>query len=53
MWLKKQKLKANGDKAIHVTFTLKRDNCPPVYLNMHQMSQANNAKYLGMHLDLP
>jgi hypothetical protein len=32
-WLKKWRMKANGSKSIHVTFTTRREMCPPVHIN--------------------
>lgn len=51
MWLKKWRMKANEKKSTHVTFTLKRDTCPPITLNNEMIPQADEAKYLGIHLD--
>ena len=50
-WLKKWRIKANEKKSAHVTFTLKRDTCPPITLNNQIIPQVEEAKYLGMHLD--
>lgn len=50
-WLKAWRIKANEAKSIQVTFTTRTKTCPPVYLNEIQIPQANDAKYLGMHLD--
>lgn len=50
-WLKKWRMKANENKSVHVTFTLRRSTCPPVTLNNNYLPQADDAKYLGMHLD--
>lgn len=50
-WMSLWRIKANETKSIHVTFTMKKDTCPPVTLNNHQLPQAEEAKYLGMHLD--
>lgn len=50
-WLKKWRVKANEGKSAHVTFTMRRQTCPPVSLNNKEIPQANEAKYLGMHLD--
>lgn len=50
-WLNKWRIKANETKSTHVTFTMNREICPPVLLNGQQLPQANDAKYLGMHLD--
>lgn len=32
-WLKKWQIKANETKSVHITFTTRREVCPPVYLN--------------------
>ena len=50
-WLKIWRIKANETKSIHVTFTMKKGNCPPVTMNGQELPQAESAKYLGMHLD--
>ena len=48
---RKWKLKVNKAKSLlYVTFTLKRDVCPPVTLNGVTLPQANDTKYLDMHL---
>jgi hypothetical protein len=33
-----------------VTFTTRRDTCPPVHINDVQIPQENHVKYLGLHL---
>jgi len=33
MWLKKWRIRVNGAKSVHVTFTTRRKTCPPVILN--------------------
>lgn len=50
-WLKIWRIKVNEQKSVHVTFTLKKETCPPVEINNEQISQTKTAKYLGMHLD--
>jgi hypothetical protein len=35
-WLKRWRIKANENKSNHVTFTLKRENCPTIRLNGNQ-----------------
>ena len=50
-WLQKWRIKANESKSIQVTFTLRRDSCPPITLNNTELPQANEVKYLGIHLD--
>lgn len=51
LWLKKWRIKANTTKSVQVTFTMNRDSCPPVQLNNQELPQADEAKYLGIHLD--
>lgn len=50
-WLKNWRIQPNENKSIHVTFTIRRETCPPVHLNGVQIPQANEAKYLGLYLD--
>jgi hypothetical protein len=50
-WLSDWRIKANGTKSVHVTFTIRRDTCPPVHINYVQIPQENHVKYLGLHLD--
>lgn len=51
LWLKTWCIKANEAKSVQVTFTNRRETCPPVKLNEIQISQANKARYLGLYLD--
>jgi hypothetical protein len=44
-------MKANGSKSINVTFTTRRETCPPVHINNVQLPQGEDIKYLGLHLD--
>ena len=50
-WLNTWRIKANEAKSIHVTFTTRTKTCPIVTLNNLQISQAEEAKYLGLYLD--
>ncbi|GBP27303.1 RNA-directed DNA polymerase from mobile element jockey [Eumeta japonica] len=50
-WLRQWRIKANTDKSVQVTFTLRRKTCPPVKLCNVEIPQADDAKYLGIHLD--
>lgn len=36
---------------MHVTFTLRQENCPPIKLGDDTLPHHDSAKYLGMHLD--
>jgi hypothetical protein len=48
-WLTKWRLKANGTKSTHVTFTTCRATCPPVHI-YNELPQAEEVKYLGCWL---
>jgi len=37
LWLRKWRMKANESKSVQVTFTLKKDTCPPVQLNNNHL----------------
>lgn len=50
-WFKHWRIKVNELKSVHVTFTLKKNNCPTVQLNNCVLPQKDAVKYLGMHLD--
>jgi len=50
-WLHRWRMCANESKSTHVTFTLRREDCPPVYLNGRPFPQNDTVKYLGLHLD--
>ena len=38
-WIKRWRTRANETKSTHVTFTLRREDCPPVYLNGKHIPQ--------------
>ena len=50
-WLEKWKIMVNPTKCIHVTFTLRRDTCPPIKIFNSMIPQNVHVKYLGIHLD--
>jgi hypothetical protein len=50
-WFKKWRMKANESKSTHVTFTTRRETCPPVHINSVQLPQEEDLKYLGLHFD--
>jgi hypothetical protein len=50
-WLQKWKIKINESKSTHLTFTLRNDPSPPLYLNNVEIPPATTVKYLGLHLD--
>jgi hypothetical protein len=49
-WFTKWRLKANSSKSTHVTFTTRRATCPGVHIYNEQLPQAEEVKYLGLHL---
>jgi len=50
-WLKKWRIKASGTKSVDVTFTIRKETCPSVTVNSLRIPQAEDVKYLGLHLD--
>ncbi|KAL7295768.1 hypothetical protein TKK_0010819 [Trichogramma kaykai] len=50
-WLSKWRVKVNVDKSAHVTFTLRRETCPQVFLYGSPIPVSDQVKYLGLHLD--
>jgi len=50
-WTRKWRLKTKENKSNHITFTLRRGQCPPVYINQTVIPQAVTIKYLGLHFD--
>lgn len=51
VWLKKWNIKVNADKSSHVTYTLRKEECSPVFLNGVKIPEAKCVKYLGLHID--
>jgi hypothetical protein len=50
-WLQKWKIKVNETKPAHITFTLRKGQCPPVYINQTVVLQVETVKYLVLHFD--
>jgi len=50
-WTRKWKIKINEEKSKHVTFSLRRGNCPQLIFNQVSIPQADAVKYMGLHLD--
>jgi hypothetical protein len=50
-WTRKWRLKINETTSSHITFTLRRGHCPPLYINQTVVPQAETVKYLGIHFD--
>ncbi|CAB0035223.1 unnamed protein product [Trichogramma brassicae] len=51
VWLQNWRIKVNGAKSSHITFTLRKNNCPQVSIYGNPIPQSDQVKYLGMHLD--
>ena len=50
-WTRKLRLKINETKSAHITFTLRKETCPPVHVNQAIIPQMETVKYLGLHFD--
>jgi len=50
-WLEQWRIKVNPTKSAQVTFTTRRDICPPVNLHNIHIPVKKEVKYLGLHLD--
>jgi hypothetical protein len=47
----KWKIKINETKATQVTFTLRKNQCPPIFFNNILIPESSSIRYLGMHMD--
>ena len=50
-WCRRWRVKVNGGKSAHVTFTLRRRPCPPVFFDNVAIPSPEQVRYLGLHLD--
>jgi hypothetical protein len=50
-WFKKLRMKDNESKSIHVTFTTRRQTCPPVHINSVQLPQEEDVVHLDRRLN--
>ncbi|KAJ8737403.1 hypothetical protein PYW07_000674 [Mythimna separata] len=50
-WLNKWRIRASAPKSNHITFTLRRGDCPLVNLGPDALPQSSCVKYLGFYLD--
>ncbi len=50
-WLTKWRIKVNPAKCVHITFALRRGNCPPISIDNVCIPVHDHVKYLGIHLD--
>jgi hypothetical protein len=44
-------MKISETKSTQVTFTLRKNRCPPVFFNNILIPKSQSVKYLGMHMD--
>lgn len=51
IWANRWNIQINNDKCGHLTFTLNRQDCPPVKINNKTIPPVPTIKYLGLHLD--
>lgn len=50
-WTATWKIKINETKSQHITFTLRKRDCPTVLVNNTALIHATTVRYLGLHLD--
>ena len=50
-WLKNWIIKVNAEKSNRVTFSLKKGDCIPVYLDEIVIPEPDHVKYLGLIMD--
>ncbi|CAG4980711.1 unnamed protein product [Colias eurytheme] len=50
-WMRKWRIRASAQKSHHITFTLRRGNCPPVKFGDDVLTDSEHVKYLGFNLD--
>lgn len=50
-WFDKWRIRASVNKSVQITFTLRKETCPPVNLGGRQLPHSDTVKYLGLHLD--
>lgn len=50
-WMKKWRIRASAQKSNHITFTLRKENCPPVRFGNDTLPECDHVKYLGFNLD--
>jgi hypothetical protein len=50
-WTRKWRLKINETKSAHITFTLRKEACPPLHINQAIIPQTETVKCVGIHFD--
>lgn len=51
IWKRNWRIKTNKIKSVHVTFTTRQGNCPPIKINNVVVPQVEHVKYLGIYLN--
>ena len=51
IWFSNWRIRINELKSKQVTFTLRKGDCPPVFLNNIKIPHESKAVYLGINLD--
>ena len=46
-----QSMTVNENKSTHITFTLRKGQCPQVSINQTVIPRGTTVKYLGLHFD--
>ncbi|KAL1139859.1 hypothetical protein AAG570_006836 [Ranatra chinensis] len=50
-WCKRWRIRINQSKSVHLTFTLRRQSCPPIMFDNIPIPPANHVHYLGLYTD--
>ncbi|KAL1124627.1 hypothetical protein AAG570_001251 [Ranatra chinensis] len=50
-WCKRWRIRINQSKSVHLTFTLRRQSCPPIMFDNIPIPPANHVHYLGLYID--
>jgi hypothetical protein len=50
-WATKWEIKINETKSTQITFTLRKNQCPPIFFNNILIPESPSVRYLGMHMD--
>ncbi|CAH2248733.1 jg17523 [Pararge aegeria aegeria] len=51
MWMERWRITASPAKSLHITFTLRTGDCPPVKFGNNVLPHTRCVGYLDMHLD--
>ncbi|KAL1115175.1 hypothetical protein AAG570_007206 [Ranatra chinensis] len=50
-WCKRWRIRINQSKSVHLTFTLRRQSCPPIMFDNIPIPPANHVHYLGLYIN--